>query len=177
VKENKITLPLESGENDLIGGYAVYDADGDWLCDALNEERANLIVRAVNNHDALVKALEKIEEAVTLVRFNVGDKIPLWLDAEAFDALVDVRAALAKAKGGRGENKPPLLTTEAEYEAARERLGVIMDTVPENEQEMRAQGIEAGNLFDAVLAYQEAHHPITPPTPDTTALAKAKAAS
>ena len=94
MKDNKITLPLESGKNDLIGGYEVYDADGDWICDALNEERAALIVAAVNAHEALVEACKA---AQMYVEWELGDYIHLCpLGKEAHDK---VKAALAKAQG------------------------------------------------------------------------------
>jgi hypothetical protein len=44
--------------NGRMSGYQLYDAEGDWLCECANKTDADEIVRAVNSHEALVKALE-----------------------------------------------------------------------------------------------------------------------
>jgi len=96
MKDSKLTLPLEYEAHDdglTFNGYAVYDADGDWICQG-KEPTAQTIVRAVNNHEALVKALEWLVN----LGYGVGKAGGAPEDGEFEGAIEAGKAALAKAK-------------------------------------------------------------------------------
>lgn len=77
--------------------------DGQQISFAEDNDNSALVVRAVNSHDALVEALEKIESALRADRRQKtisGDTVEYHLDGQAmWHAINAARAALARARG------------------------------------------------------------------------------
>ena len=100
MKNNIPTTPLTVSGNDdtlFISGNAIHDADGEWICDCMNKQHADLIVTAVNAHEALVEACR-----VALIEMDriTGD---IGFEPERFRERIAVvhalAAALTKAQG------------------------------------------------------------------------------
>ena len=93
--EDGIEIRESSSENFIIADIRWSPGYDDAGGDATEKDNAELIVRAVNNHESLISALEKI------IEMNVQYCIDKYGDASKADSMgcvVTAREALAKAK-------------------------------------------------------------------------------
>jgi hypothetical protein len=96
--ETKSTSGVPTPRPWQIKGNGVYGPNGDWVltfnATARGRANAELIVRAVNSHDALVAALER---CIITLNSAMDKDFPLNLTWD--DAVGMARAALKLAKG------------------------------------------------------------------------------
>lgn len=83
--------------------HTIVDANGDSVGECHSEEKAALIVRAVNNHESLVKALEDSKEALlTLLMWKFRDSgdshIKASEDAKISPDVLAIEETLLKAQ-------------------------------------------------------------------------------
>lgn len=103
-EHSALYLPLKV--KDTLNGPSIRDANGDRIAEAYNEREADELVRAVNNHTALVAALEETREACDAMAFIWDDsRFPAEMRKEyaaqfvnlLFPAIRNSRAAIRNA--------------------------------------------------------------------------------
>ena len=88
---NHSPLPLEYEYDSDLSQWRVWDQQATRIADCDTEEQAALIVRAVNSHDALVKALQAMKRVATKNGLDGCGHV------DCRNAMNGAREALAKA--------------------------------------------------------------------------------